>query len=107
MSTLASPGIGSGLDVNGIVEQLMLAERRPLVALQKRESEHQAKLTAYGQIRSVLDNFQNTLKGLTAANVMAAIILKRLRLPLTGSLIVAAGADEETGGRYGFRTQPS
>lgn len=42
-------------------------------------------------------------KGLTAANVMAAIVLKRLGLPLAGTLLVAAGADEETGGRYGFQ----
>jgi len=42
-------------------------------------------------------------KGLIAANVMAAIVLRRLGLPLAGSLTVAAGADEETGGRYGFR----
>lgn len=42
-------------------------------------------------------------KGLAAANTMAAIVLKRLGLSLSGTLIVAAGADEETGGRYGFQ----
>ncbi len=41
-------------------------------------------------------------KALTSAQVMTMIILKRLGADLRGSLILAAGADEETGGKYGF-----
>jgi acetylornithine deacetylase/succinyl-diaminopimelate desuccinylase-like protein len=42
------------------------------------------------------------MKGMLAAEVMAMIILKRTGLKLQGDLILAAGADEETGGEYGF-----
>jgi flagellar hook-associated protein 2 len=48
---LSSPGIGSNMDVNGIVTQLMAVERKPLAALDKREAGFQAKLTAYGTLR--------------------------------------------------------
>jgi len=42
-------------------------------------------------------------KGLTACEAMAVILLKRLKVPLKKSLILAAGADEETGSSRGFR----
>ncbi|NPV09365.1 MAG: M20/M25/M40 family metallo-hydrolase [Anaerolineae bacterium] len=41
-------------------------------------------------------------KGLAAAGAMALLVLARVNLPLRGTVILAAGADEETGGRYGF-----
>jgi acetylornithine deacetylase/succinyl-diaminopimelate desuccinylase-like protein len=42
-------------------------------------------------------------KSLTACETMATILLKRLNIPLKRSLILAAGSDEETGSRNGFR----
>lgn len=41
-------------------------------------------------------------KGLLAAHLMAMRILKRNRVELRDGLVLAAGADEEHGGRYGF-----
>src|SRR5215211_3502846 len=42
------------------------------------------------------------MKGAVAASTMAMILLKRVGVPLVGDLVLAAGADEETGGAYGF-----
>lgn len=42
------------------------------------------------------------MKGMVAAEAMAAIILKRAGVPLRGDLVLAAGADEESGGKWGF-----
>lgn len=42
-------------------------------------------------------------KSLTACETMATILLKRLGVPLKRSLILAAGSDEETGSKAGFR----
>ena len=41
-------------------------------------------------------------KGLLTAQLMATLLLKRNGVALHDSLILAAGADEEHGGRYGF-----
>ncbi|MHB0876036.1 MAG: M20 family metallopeptidase [Anaerolineae bacterium] len=41
-------------------------------------------------------------KGLAAASAMTLLILRRSGVPLRGRLGLAAGADEETGGRVGF-----
>lgn len=44
----------------------------------------------------------NDMKGTVAASTMAAIFLKRAGVRLRGELRVETGADEESGGAYGF-----
>lgn len=62
---ITAAGAGSNLDVNGLVSQLMMAERTPLVLLQKRESDYQAKLSAYGTLKGALSAFQTAMQGFT------------------------------------------
>lgn len=61
---ISSPGIGSGLDINSIVSQLLAAERQPLDALNQREAEYQAQLSAFGKVKSALATFQAAAKSL-------------------------------------------
>lgn len=42
------------------------------------------------------------MKGAVAASTMAMILIRRAGADLAGDLVLAAGADEETGGEYGF-----
>lgn len=56
---------GANLDVNGIVGQLMSIEQRPLVALNKKEGDYQAKISAYGNISGALSSFQTTVQDLS------------------------------------------
>lgn len=63
---ISAPGIGSGLDVNGIVSQLMASERQPLTTLNKQEQAYTQKLSAFGQLRSALAGFQTALQGLSS-----------------------------------------
>ncbi|MGA7180245.1 MAG: flagellar filament capping protein FliD [Thiobacillaceae bacterium] len=63
--TISSPGIGSGLDVNSIVSQLMAVEQQPLTALQKQQSTYQSQISAYGQIQSALASFQSAVQALS------------------------------------------
>ncbi len=62
---ITASGIGSGLDINGIVRQLMTIERQPLNRLEARESEHKAELSAIGKLSSSLDGFQSALEKLS------------------------------------------
>ncbi|MFJ7566483.1 flagellar filament capping protein FliD [Herminiimonas sp. NPDC097707] len=50
--------VGSNLDVNSIVTQLMVAEQRPLSILTTKETSYKAKLSAYGALSSALSSFQ-------------------------------------------------
>lgn len=64
MAAISSPGLGSNLDVNSIVSQLMAVERQPLQALDKKEASFQAQLSAFGTIKSSLTSFQTALQSL-------------------------------------------
>ena len=57
-TTLASPGLGSGLDVNAIVEKLMSVERKPLDQISKQEATTQSRISAFGAIKSALAAFR-------------------------------------------------
>jgi flagellar hook-associated protein 2 len=68
MAGLSSPGIGSGLDINSLVTKLMETEQTPLKALAKKEADYQAKLTAYGTLKSSFASFQTAAKGLSSTS---------------------------------------
>lgn len=62
---ISSPGIGSGLDVKSIVSQLVAAEGNPASArIDRDEGEYQAKLSAFGSLKSALADFKSSLTGL-------------------------------------------
>jgi flagellar hook-associated protein 2 len=62
---LSSAGIGSNLDVNSIVSQLMSVEQQPLTALAKKEASYQAKLSGFGTLKSALSQFQTAVSALS------------------------------------------
>ena len=66
MATLTASGLGSNLDIEGIVTQLMSVERKQITALDKPTASYQSKLTAFGAIKSSLATFQMALSGLTS-----------------------------------------
>lgn len=66
MATLTTSGLGSGLDIAGIVDKLVAAERAPIASrLTARESKANELLSALGKFRSSLASFQDSLKSLT------------------------------------------
>ena len=52
MSTISSVGLGSGLDVNSIVSQLVALEKAPLTTLGLRATTTKAQISAFGDIQS-------------------------------------------------------
>lgn len=65
---LTSNGVGSGLDINSLVSQLMTLEARPATLLNNREASFQARLSAFGQLKSVLSPMQTALSSLKSAS---------------------------------------
>jgi flagellar hook-associated protein 2 len=61
---ITASGIGSGLDINGLVSQLIAVERQPLALLNQRESRYQAQLSAYGSLKGAISAFQTSMSGL-------------------------------------------
>jgi flagellar hook-associated protein 2 len=62
MGSIVSSGVGSGLDVASLVQQLVQAEGAPkTLRLNAEEAKVQAKLSALGTLRSALALFRDTL----------------------------------------------
>lgn len=61
---LSSPGIGSNLDVKGLVSQLMAVESQPLTTLSQKEASYLAKVSAFGSLKGSLSSFQSALDAL-------------------------------------------
>ncbi len=61
----SATGLGSGLDINGIVTQLVSAEIAPQAnRLDRREVTLQSKISAVGTLKGSMSNFQTSLAGL-------------------------------------------
>lgn len=63
--TISSAGIGSGLDVTSIISSLMKVEQIPLTKLQTAATGLNTKLSAFGQIQSLVSSFRDSVTPLT------------------------------------------
>jgi len=62
MPSIVSTGIGSGLDIAGIVQSLVSAEGQPVeTRIAQQEARAQAKLSAFGSLKSALSDFRDKL----------------------------------------------
>ncbi|HUL82004.1 MAG TPA: flagellar filament capping protein FliD [Gammaproteobacteria bacterium] len=70
--TLTSNGVGSGLDIQGLVQKLVAAEGAPKSArLDSAEADAQAKLSALGSLRSALSSFQDAVEKLKSVDAFS------------------------------------
>jgi flagellar hook-associated protein 2 len=62
---ITAAGVGSGLDIENIVSQLMTLERQPLESVQRQVSVTESKISSYGTLKSVVSAFQDAMKELS------------------------------------------
>jgi flagellar hook-associated protein 2 len=96
---ITAAGIGSNLDVEGLVSQLMALERRPAARLQGRISSFNSNLSEYGRVRSDISALQSAARGLatsTGFNVFSATLSDSA----AGSVAVSSDA---AAGQYAIR----
>ena len=72
MATITSSGIGSGLDINSIVTQLMAVEKQPLTALDTKEASYQAKFSAYGTLKSSVSTLKSAVDALKSESLYSS-----------------------------------
>ncbi|WP_129138454.1 flagellar filament capping protein FliD [Modicisalibacter coralii] len=73
MASISSLGIGSGLDLNGLLDQLKSSERQQLAPITKQQSSYKAKISAFGKLESALDKFQQAAAKLKEADTYQAV----------------------------------
>jgi flagellar hook-associated protein 2 len=85
---LSTPGIGSGLDIAGIIDQLMAIEKRPLVRLGTTQVELEAQLSGFGKLKSTVAQFQSAMETLAdPAN------FRQYKATSSDTKVLAASAD--------------
>ncbi|WP_198245385.1 flagellar filament capping protein FliD [methane-oxidizing endosymbiont of Gigantopelta aegis] len=73
MAIASALGIGSGIDINGIVNQLVQAEGQPaFAALDRQKSTVDARLSAIGSLKSALSDFQSSFTKLKSGTAFDA-----------------------------------
>lgn len=101
MTTISSAGIGSGLDVDGLVTQLMAVERQPLTQIDKKEASYQAKLSSFGTLKSALADFQTAARALSTPAQMSP-----MKTSVADSTILSASAgDGAVAGSYNIEVK--
>lgn len=68
MASISSLGIGSGLDLNGLLDKLSTAEQQRLTPYTTQQTSYKAQLTAYGTLKSSLEKFDTLSKDLSSAD---------------------------------------
>ncbi len=72
MTTISTLGIGSGLDLSTILDNLSTAEKASLTPISNQQSAYTAKLSAYGTLSSALTTFQSANTALNSADLFTA-----------------------------------
>ena len=62
--SITSLGIGSGIDLESLLSNILQAEQRPLILLEGRKITAQTKISALGQVKSSISDFQTAVKAL-------------------------------------------
>lgn len=85
-----------GLDINSIVSQLMTVERQPLSQFAAREAGQQARLSAYGSVKTAVSGFQKALSGLNSTARFQALTAT----PSDKSFFTASATSNAVAGTY-------
>lgn len=74
MATISSIGIGSGLDIESVITQLVAVERAPVTKLQTEASSLQTKLSTYGKLQSGMAALRDAASALSRASTWNATV---------------------------------
>ena len=92
MASVSSLGIGSNLDLSGLLTSLTTAESQPLVMLQKQQISYIAKLSAYGTLQGALSTLQTAAAKLSDASVFQGVKVVSSVTDVLTATASAAGA---------------
>ncbi|MCC4310047.1 flagellar filament capping protein FliD [Alcanivorax marinus] len=95
MASISSLGIGSGLDLNGLLDQLEASERQQLTPITQKQQSYQAKISAYGKLESALTAFQDASEKLADAKQFQAV-----KNQVSGDALTVVQGDDALTGNY-------
>lgn len=97
MSSISVPGIGSGLDINGLVTQLVAVERAPAQAqIDSQRSSALSRISALGNLNSALDGVQTAFAALSGGSAFN----RRTATSADTAVVAASAGSSAVPGRY-------
>lgn len=97
MAGLSIGGLGSGMDIDGMITKLMAIESRPLYLLQNQQKLEQTKLSAYGQLSSSLDSFKRAVAELQDTSKLIGV---KASVGGSDGLLSVSASNSARDGRY-------
>ncbi|RTR04414.1 flagellar filament capping protein FliD [Halomonas nitroreducens] len=95
MASISSLGVGSGLDLGGLLDQLRSAERQKLTPIVEQKTEEEARISAFGRLQSGLEKFQTAVDTLNDASTYS-----NLTASVLGEGMTATTSDDANAGSY-------
>ncbi|MFA5610457.1 MAG: flagellar filament capping protein FliD [Alcaligenes sp.] len=92
---ISSIGVGSGLKLDELLEDLRKAESVPLSTIQNRQTENANRISAYGKLKGLVSAVQTAAKALNDETLYGAV-----KISTVGDAISATGNNKATPGQY-------
>lgn len=100
MSSITSLGVGSGLELNGLLQQLQQSEQAKLEPIQQQANAEEAQISAYGQLKGDLSQFQSSAEKLNDPSAFES-----LSTNVEGSGVSAVSSEEAQPGQYNVQVE--
>jgi flagellar hook-associated protein 2 len=101
MPAITSLGIGSGLDINSMVSQLVALEGRPLEQMKSQASQLQTQVSSFGKLSSLFSSLQSAASKLTSSSLWA----QSVAASSDSTSISIVGGSTAAGGNYAVSVQ--
>lgn len=94
-STITALGVGSGLDLNGLLSQIQANENQALVPITNKQKSYQTQISAYGTLQNALSAFQDAANALGSASAFQPV-----KSTVSGSALTATADNTTPPGDY-------
>ena len=101
MATITSLGIGSGIDINSMVTQLVALERRPLRLMQSDATRLQTQVSSFGRMQSLYSGLQNASNALNDARLWT----RSAATSSDATVVSSSGGNDAAVGNYAVTVQ--
>lgn len=95
MASISSLGIGSGLDLSGLLDQLEAAEYGKLTPIIEQQESYQTKISAFGMLESALDNLRQAAAALSSEEDFSGV-----KASLSSESLAATVGEDAVAGVY-------
>ncbi|MCB8888163.1 flagellar filament capping protein FliD [Vreelandella malpeensis] len=95
MASISALGVGSGLNLSGLIDQLKAAEQQKLVPILEQQSAQKTKISAYGRLQSAMERVQTSVVALNEGSTF-----KQQKSSVTGEGVLATAKESASPGRY-------